>query len=57
MQSNHLFLNQLFRVWPDGTVQCTGDGAPYFWMSDDYRVVEAIDESRALEVALHAAWL
>ncbi len=57
MQDNKLILNQFFRVWPDGTVQCTEDGAPHSWMSDDYRVVEAIDESRALEAALHAGWL
>lgn len=57
MQGNKLGLNQFFRVWPDGTVQATEDGAPYPWMSDDYRVVEAISESSALELAMCEGWL
>lgn len=41
-----------FRVWPDGTVQEAAGGQPYSWMSDDFMVVQAEDESAALEEAL-----
>lgn len=39
-----------FRVWPDGTVQGCDDDA-YYWMSDDYVLVRAVDEADALEQA------
>jgi hypothetical protein len=38
----------LYRVWPDGTVQMAEDGAPYSWMSDDYALVLAADEADAV---------
>ena len=41
-----------YRVWPDGTVQSTEDGAAYTWMSDDYMRVEATSEDEALRIAL-----
>jgi hypothetical protein len=41
----------LYRVWPDGTVQMVEDGAPYSWMSDDYRLVLAADEEAARRAA------
>ena len=41
-----------YRVWPDGTVQSTEDGAAYTWMSDDYIRVEARSEDEALWIAL-----
>lgn len=37
-----------YRVWPDGTVQDVMEGAPYSWMSDDYCIVDALDEEAAL---------
>ena len=38
-----------FRVWPDGTVQqVSGSESVYSWMSDDYLIVEAVDEEDAL---------
>lgn len=41
-----------FRVWPDGTVQqVSGPESIYSWMSDDYQVVEAVDEEDALRKA------
>ncbi len=36
-----------YRVWPDDTVQAVEDGDPYYWMSDDFVVVWAEDESDA----------
>jgi len=39
------------RVWPDGTVQSTEEGAPYSWMSDDFLVVNAENEEQALLLA------
>lgn len=39
------------RVWPDGTVQSTEDGAPYSWMSDDFLLVNAVSEEQALLIA------
>lgn|GEM_PF-3381806 len=50
-------LNVFFRVWPDGTVQAVSEGPPLSWMSADYKVVEALDESAALERGLSAGWL
>lgn len=42
----------LWRVWPDDTVQDMSDGDPaYDWMSDDYVIVDA----ETLEAALAAA--
>lgn len=41
-----------YRVWLDGTVQSTEDGAAYTWMSDDYIRVEARSEDEALWTAL-----
>ena len=35
-----------YRVWSDGTAQ-PADETPYTWMSDDYRIVEAVDEEAA----------
>ena len=43
---------ELYRVWPDGTVQAVSDGEPYSWMSDDYRVVYAHNETEAEAKAL-----
>ena len=41
-----------FRVWPDGTVQQVFEPESiYSWMSDDYQVVEAVDEEDALRKA------
>ena len=41
-----------FCVWPDGTVQQVSEPEPiYSWMSDDYQVVEAVDEEDALRKA------
>ena len=41
-----------FRVWPDGTVQQVSEPELiYSWMSDDYQVVEAVDEEHALRKA------
>lgn len=37
----------LFRVWPDGTVQMVDDGAPHSWMSDDYALVLAASHEDA----------
>ena len=39
-------MSNLYRVWPDGTVQ-DADETPHFYMSDDYRVVQAADEEAA----------
>ena len=39
------------RVWPDGTVQSSEDGAPYSWMSDDFMTIHAADEDEALSLA------
>lgn len=36
----------LYRVWPDGIVQCT-DSEAWPWMSDDYVLVYALDEDHA----------
>lgn len=35
-----------YRVWPDGTVQDSED-PPHSWMSDDYLIVDAVDEDSA----------
>lgn len=43
-------MTELWRVWPDGTVQEAYEIA-YFWMSDDYEYVEAKDEHDAWEKA------
>ena len=40
-----------FRVWPDGTVQCTEDGPPHSHMSDDYMLVTAQTEEEAIQLA------
>ncbi|AVO43454.1 hypothetical protein [Simplicispira suum] len=40
-----------YRVWPDGTLQAVGDGAPYSWMSDDFVLISAADEESARELA------
>ena len=40
----------LYRVWPDGTVQ-DADDEPYSWLSDDYMLVHALDEDNAREKA------
>jgi len=40
-----------WRVWPDGTVQAVEDGPAHSWMSDDYMLVRARDESTALWIA------
>ena len=41
-----------FRVWSDGTVQQVSESESiYSWMSDDYQVVEAVDEEDALRKA------
>ena len=45
----------LFRVWPDGTVQCRDDGEANPWMSDDYFLVWAYDEEEALALVTSAA--
>lgn len=37
-----------FAVWPDGTVQNLDEGEPHFWMTDDFKVVRAMDEGDAL---------
>lgn len=39
-----------YRVWADGTTQLVSDGEPYSWMSDDFSIEKALDES-------HAQWL
>lgn len=39
-----------YRVWADGTTQLVEDGEPYSWMSDDFSIEKALDES-------HAQWL
>ena len=39
--------DDLYRVWPDGTVQGVEDGAPYSHLSDDYELVFAVDEEDA----------
>ncbi len=39
-----------WRVWPDGTVQSTGE-ALFFWMGDDYQLVSANSEEQAREIA------
>lgn len=57
MQRNGLKLNMFYRVWPDGTVQNTQDGPPHSWMSNDYHVVEALDETAAFEQATGKGWL
>lgn len=44
---------QVFRVWPDGTVQDTEDGDPYSWMSDDYVLVFAETPDEALDIAVN----
>lgn len=38
-----------YRVWADGTVQSV-DGEAYYWKSDDYCIVCALDEEHAYEV-------
>lgn len=47
MEPRAFYDEALFRVWPDGTVQCA-DEEPYPWMSDDYRLVWGYDEDAAL---------
>lgn len=43
--------HNLYRVWPDDTVQDCADGNAYNWMSDDYRHIEAETPEQALEIA------
>lgn len=50
-------LYQFFRVWPDGSTQHVCDGPPLPWMGRDYKVVEALNEASALELALSWGWL
>lgn len=45
--------HELFRVWPDGTVQAVADGWPYSHMSDDFLTVSATDEDGALQAYLN----
>ena len=42
--------HELWRVWPDGTVQHTDEPA-HSHMSDDYVVVWAYSEAEALSIA------
>lgn len=42
--------HEMFRVWPDGTVQHTDEPA-YSFMSDDYVCVWAYCEEEALRIA------
>jgi len=44
---------QVFRVWPDGTVQDIDDGDPYLWMSDDYVLVFAETPDEALDTSVN----
>ncbi len=39
--------DDLYRVWPDGTVQPVSEGPAYSHMSDDYRTVLASNEEDA----------
>ena len=43
--------SRTYRVWPDGIVQDVEDGEAYPWMSDDYILIDAVDEEDALRVA------
>lgn len=43
-----------YRVWPDGTVQEVSEH-PYSWLSDDYLVVQAVDEENAVAAVAAAS--
>lgn len=45
-------IKELYRVWPDGTVQEVDDGEPYSHMSDDFKVVLAEDGTEAAKLVL-----
>ena len=46
-----------YRVWPDGTLQDVSEGPAYSWMSDDYVIIEADDETAAYEAAYLQGYL